>query len=148
MAGMEPILNKRAYFDYKILETLEAGIELLGFEVKAVKTGRMSLRSSFVTVKNNELWLTNALISPYQPLNTPTDYNASRSRRLLLHKKEIAYLIGKLKEKGLTIVPLKMYNKSRKLKVEIGIVRGKKQYDKRETIKKRDLNRERQRGED
>ncbi len=144
---MEAITNKRAYFDYKVLETYEAGIELLGFEVKSVRKGSMSLRASFVTLKGNELWLTNAVISPFQPLNTPAGYDSTRSRRLLMHKKEIAHLIGKLKEKGLTIVPLKVYNKHNKIKIEIGVVRGKKQYDKRDTIKKRDQAREYQRGE-
>ncbi|MDO8558276.1 MAG: SsrA-binding protein SmpB [bacterium] len=139
---MEAITNKRAYFDYKVLETYEAGIELLGFEVKSVRKGSMSLRASFVTVKDGQLWLTNAVISPFQPQNTPAGYDSSRSRKLLLHKKEIARLIGKLKEKGLTMVPLKVYNKNSKIKVEIGVVRGKKQYDKRDTIKKRDTERE------
>ena len=139
--------NKRAHFDYEILETYEAGIELLGFEVKSVRKGSMSLRSSFVTLKDNQLWLTNAIISPFQPQNTPANYDQSRSRKLLLHKKEIAHLIGKLREKHLTMVPLKVYNKHQKIKVEIGDDRRKKQYDKRETIKKRDQARERQRGE-
>lgn len=139
---MEAITNKRAYFDYQIFETYEAGIALLGFEVKSVRRGSMSLRASFVTIKDGGLWLTNAVISPYQPANTPTDYDPSRSRRLLLHKKEIMHLIGKLKQRGLTMVPLRVYTKHNKIKVEIGVVRGKKQYDKREVIKKRDAERE------
>lgn len=142
MGCMEAIVNKRAYFDYTVLETYEAGIELLGFEVKSIRKGSMSLRASFVTLKDNQLWLTNAVISPYQPLNTPANYDSTRSRRLLLHKKEIARLTGKLREKGLTMVPLKVYNKHGKIKVEIGVVKGKKQYDKREVIKKRDTERE------
>ena len=144
---MEAIVNKRAYFDYEVLETYEAGIKLFGFEVKSVRKGSVSLRASFVTLKDNQLWLTNAVISPYQPQNTPAGYDSTRTRRLLLHKKEIAHLIGKLKEKKLTIVPLRVYNKHRKIKVEIGVARGKKQHDKREVIKKRDVEREMQRGE-
>lgn len=142
MGCMEAIVNKRAYFDYTVLETYEAGIELLGFEVKSIRKGSMSLRASFVTLRDNQLWLTNAVISPYQPQNTPANYDSTRSRRLLLHKKEIARLTGKLREKGLTMVPLKVYNKHSKIKVEIGVVKGKKQYDKREVIKKRDTERE------
>src|SRR3989344_6850963 len=144
---MESIVNKRAYFDHEILETYEAGIELFGFEVKAIRKGSISLRASFVTIRNGQLWLTNTVISPYQPQNTPAGYDSTRTRRLLLHKKEIAHLIGKLKEKKLTIVPLRVYNKHRKIKVEIGVARGKKQHDKREVIKKRDVEREMQRGE-
>lgn len=145
---MEAIVNKRAYFDYTVLETLEAGIELLGFEVKSVRRGNVGLRASFVTLKGGELWLTNAVISPYQPQNTPAGYDPTRPRKLLLHKKEISHTIGKLREKGLTMVPLKVYNKRGKIKVEIGVVRGKKQYDKREVIKRRDIAREKQRGEE
>ncbi|MDP3963097.1 MAG: SsrA-binding protein SmpB [bacterium] len=144
---MEAIGNKRAYYDYHILETHEAGIQLLGFEVKSVRKGSVSLHGSFVTVKGSELWLTNAHIGAYQAGNTPSDYDPTRSRRLLMHKNEIGHLIGKLKEKGLTLIPLKMYNKHGKIKVEVGVARGKKQYDKREVIKKRDTARERQRGE-
>ena len=139
---MESIVNKRAYFDHEILETYEAGIELFGFEVKAIRKGSISLRASFVTIRNGQLWLTNTVISPYQPQNTPAGYDTTRTRRLLLHKKEIAHLIGKLKEKNLTIIPLKVYNKHGKIKIEIGAARGKKRHDKREVIKKRDAERE------
>lgn len=144
---MEATENKRAYFDYNILETLEAGIELLGLEVKSVRRGSASLRASFATLKDNQFWLINAVIPPYQPLNTPATYDPSRSRRLLLHKKEIAHLIGKMREGGLTIIPLKMYNKNSRIKVEIGVAKGKKKYDKRETIKKRETQREIRRAE-
>ncbi|MEK9183931.1 MAG: SsrA-binding protein SmpB [Patescibacteria group bacterium] len=135
------ITNKKAYFNYEILETYEAGIELKGFEVKAIKTGKASIVGSFVIVKNNEAWLLNADIPPYQPANTPPDYDPKRTRRLLLKKEEIKELIGKTHENGLTIVPLKLYNKNGKIKIEIGIGRGKKKTDKRETIKKREWSR-------
>ena len=135
-------VNKRAFFDYEILDTYEAGIELLGFEVKAIKSGRISLGGSFVVVKDEEMWLINANIAPYQPKNTPSSYDPERSRKLLLKKSEIKELIGRASQKGLTIVPLRMYNKNRKIKLEIGVARHKKLHDKREAIKKRDMERE------
>ncbi|MBI4119305.1 MAG: SsrA-binding protein SmpB [Parcubacteria group bacterium] len=135
-------VNKRAKFDYEILETYEAGIELRGFEVKAIRSGRMNLAGSYAVVKDNQLWLLNADIPPYQPKNTPVDYNSKRSRRLLLRKEEIKELIGRTHEKGLTLLPLKVYNKGRFIKIEIGLGRHKKKADKREAIKKRDTERE------
>ena len=135
-------VNKRAFFDYEILETYEAGLELFGFEVKAIKIGRVSLAGSFAVIKDNEAWLLNANISPYQAKNTPNSYDQARSRKLLLRKSEIRELIGKASQKGLTIVPLRMYNKNRKIKLEIGVARHKKLHDKRETIKERDIKRE------
>ncbi len=135
-------VNKRAKFDYEILETYEAGIELRGFEVKAIRSGRMNLAGSYAVVKDNQLWLLNADIPPYQPKNTPADYNSKRSRRLLLRKEEIKELIGRTHEKGLTLLPLKVYNKGRFIKIEIGLGRHKKKADKREAIKKRDTERE------
>ena len=141
-ASMNDIItNKKAYFNYEILETYEAGIELKGFEVKAIKTGKASLLGSFVVIKNGEAWLLNADVSPYQSSNTTPDYDPKRTRRLLLKKEEIKDLVGKTHENGLTIVPLKLYNKNGKIKVEIGIARGKKKTDKRETIKKREWSR-------
>lgn len=134
--------NRKARYDYKILETLEAGIELKGFEVKAIKTGHSSLKGSFVVLKDNQPYLLNVTISPYQPKNTPKDYDANRSRRLLLTKKEIRRLIGKTKEKGLTLIPLKLYNKKGKIKVAVAIAKGKRKVDKREALKKRDMQRE------
>jgi SsrA-binding protein len=115
---------------------------LYGFEVKAIKTGHVNLTGSFVTSKNEELFLTNALIPPYQPKNTPVDYDQSRPRKLLLKKREINTLIGKLKVKGLTLVPIRLYTKKGKIKLEFGVGRGKRKIDKRVTIKKRDLERE------
>ncbi|OGZ96093.1 MAG: SsrA-binding protein [Candidatus Sungbacteria bacterium RIFCSPLOWO2_02_FULL_51_17] len=134
--------NKRAYFDYEILETYEAGLKLLGFETKAVRDGRMNLSGSFVVIRGNEAFLLNASIPPYQPKNTPGDYDPMRTRVLLLHKKEIRTLTGKTAEKGLTLVPLRVYNKGTRLKLEFGVARHKKKHDKRETIKKRETERE------
>ncbi|MEW6171400.1 MAG: SsrA-binding protein SmpB [Candidatus Omnitrophota bacterium] len=133
--------NRRAYFDYEILEKFEAGIMLLGFEVKAVKSGRINLLGSYVVFKNCEPYLLNADISPYQPLNTPKDYDSKRSRKLLLKKSEIKYLFGKKESAGLTLIPLRIYNKRNKIKVEIALARGKKQYEKREKIIKRETKR-------
>jgi len=139
---MSLIDNKKAYFDYKILERLEAGIELFGFEVKSLRAGHGSLKGAHVVSDGKEAWLLNATISPYQPKNTPAGYEPTRTRRLLLAKKEIAKLAGTAKEKGLTLIPLSLYNKGRFLKVSVGIARGKKKYDKRDTIKKRESDRE------
>ena len=134
--------NKRAYFDYEILQKYEAGIELHGYEVKSIKSGRASLRGAFVIIRAEETYLTNANITPYQAANMPKDYDPGRTRKLLLHKKEIKELIGKSAIKGLTLAPLRLYNKKGKIKLEFALVRGKKKYDKRESIKKRDTERE------
>ena len=139
---MNLVENKKAYFNYEILEKLEAGIELLGFEVKSLRKGQGSLDGSHVTIHNNETYLINATVSPYQPANTPKDYESRRNRKLLLTKKEISQLIGTEKQKGLTIVPLAIYSKGPKLKVSLGIVRGKKKFDKRQSIKKRESERD------
>lgn len=135
-------VNRRAYFDYEIFETYEAGIELLGFEVKSVKTGRINLAGSFAVIKNGKPQLLNATIPPYQPKNAPVDYDPTHSRHLLLHKSEIKELIGAISQKGLTIVPLKVYIKHNRVKVLIGLARHKKKGDKRELIKKRETKRE------
>jgi SsrA-binding protein len=137
--------NRRAKFDYEILETYEAGLVLFGHEVKAIKTGHISLNNSFVVVKNNELYLINSFVPPYQPKNTSSDYDPERSRKLLLQKQEIRSLIGKSKAKGLTLLPLRVYTKKNKLKLEFAIGRGKRKIDKREQIKKRDIEREMER---
>ncbi len=135
--------NKKAYYNYEILEKFEAGIVLLGQEVKSIKLGRMNLTASYVVLKNNEVFLINTNIPPYQPNNTPADYNAERPRKLLLNKSEIKYLIGKSRQKNLTLVPLKVYTTKRnRIKIEIAVAKGKKKYDKREVIKKRDAERE------
>ncbi|MFH0906965.1 MAG: SsrA-binding protein SmpB [bacterium] len=133
------VKNPKAKFDYKILETFEAGLVLFGQEVKSIKKGQMSLRGSYVTIKNEEVWLINSLISPYQPKNTPETYEPTRSRKLLLKKKEIKRLIGKIKQKGLTLVPLRVYTKHEKLKMEFGIGQGKKK-NRQKRINKKERN--------
>lgn len=139
---MSLVQNKKAYFNYEILERHEAGIELLGFEVKSLKNGQGSLDGSHITIRGGEAFIIGMQIPPYQVGNTPPDYDPTRNRRLLLTKKEIITLSGEEGQKGLTIVPLSVYNKGRKIKIEIATVRGKKKFDKRESIKKRDTDRE------
>ena len=134
--------NRKARFNFEFLEKYETGIELLGTEVKSVRGGRMSLEGAFVIVRGGETYLINSNIPPYQVKNAPKDYDPLRNRKLLLTKKEIAELAGSEKNKSLTIVPVLVYNKNRKIKVEIALVKGKKKFDKRETIKKRDTDRE------
>jgi len=134
--------NKKAYFTYEILEKFEAGMVLIGQEVKSIRSGRISLKGSYVVLKGEEPYLVGANIPPYQPKNAPPDYMPERQRKLLLNKLEIKRLIGKTKEKGLTLVPLKVYTKGAKIKLEFGIGKGKKKADKRETIKKREAERE------
>lgn len=134
--------NRKARSNYEFLEKYETGIELLGTEVKSVREGTMSLEGAFVIVRGGEAFLINANIPPYQPKNAPKDYDPLRNRKLLLTKKEIAELGGSEKNKSLTIVPISVYNKNRKIKVEIALVKGKKKFDKRETLKKRDTERE------
>ncbi len=133
--------NKKAFFDYHVLDKFEAGIHLLGHEVKAVRQGKVSLFGSHVSIRNGEAFLLNCEIAPYQPKNTSSEYDRSRDRKLLLHKKEIAKLAVKSEEKGITLIPLRIYQKKGLLKLEIGVCRGKKKWDKRETIKKRDAER-------
>ncbi len=134
--------NRKARFDYEILETFEAGISLTGPEVKSVRKGGAQLTGSFVIMKPKGAELLNSHIPPYQPNNTPPGYKPDRSRQLLLNKKEISYLLGKAKEGGLTMVPLSIYDKGRRLKLAIGLARHKKARDKRETIKRRETDRE------
>jgi SsrA-binding protein len=134
--------NRKAIHDYQILEKFEAGLVLTGQEVKSAKLGRISLKGSFVVLKGSEPYLINTNIPPYQPKNAPSDYDPERARKLLLKKAEIKYLIGKVRQKGLTLVPLKMYTRGGKIKIEIAIVKSKKKFDKRETIKKREIERE------
>ncbi|OGI67120.1 SsrA-binding protein [Candidatus Nomurabacteria bacterium RIFCSPHIGHO2_01_FULL_41_91] len=134
--------NRKARFNYEILEKYETGIELLGTEVKSVRGGQMSLEGAFVIIRGGEAFLINANIPPFQPKNAPKNYDPLRNRKLLLTKKEIAELAGSEKNKSLTIVPISVYNKNRKIKVEIALVKGKKKLDKRETIKKRETDRE------
>jgi len=136
------IRNKKATFNYEILETFEAGIVLRGYEAKAVRTGKASLIGAYVVIRENEAFLKGATISYYQEANTPDGYNPERERKLLLSKKELAKLVKELNTAGLTIVPISLYNKKSKIKLEIALVRGKKKVDKRETLKKRDVKRD------
>lgn len=136
------IRNKKAGFDYEILEKFESGISLLGFEVKSLKKGQGSLLGAHIIVRGGEAFLVGANIPPYQPANTPKNYDPEQPRKLLLSKKELAQLAGAESQKGLTIVPISVYSKGNKLKLEIAIARGKKKHDKRESIKKRDIERD------
>jgi SsrA-binding protein len=136
------IQNKKAYFNYEILEKFSAGIELFGFEVKALKEKGGSLEGAYTIVRGGEAYLVGANITPLQPKNVPEDYDPRRNRKLLLTKKEIKKLGDAESQKGLTIVAVSVYNSTKKLKVEIAIARGKKSFDKRESIKKRELDRE------
>lgn len=132
------IEHKRAHFDYEILETYEAGIQLFGTEVKSLRGHQGKLEGAHVTIRGGEAFLLNSEIPPYQAANAPADYDPKRNRRLLLTKKELAQLSLAEDKQGLTIIPLSMYNKGRLVKVRLGTARGKKQGDKRETIKKRE----------
>lgn len=134
--------NKKAYFNYQIIEKFEAGIVLNGQEVKSIKTKGLNLAGSYVIIKNEEVFWIGAKISPYQLKNVSPDYNPERARKLLLKKSEIKYLLGKSKQKGLTLIPLKLYNKNGKIKLEIGIAKSLKKFDKKEIIKKREIERE------
>ena len=134
--------NRKARFDYEILETFEAGISLTGKEVKSIKSGRANLTGSFVVIKLNGASLLNAQIPPYQPKNIASDYDPMRTRQLLLNKEELRYLLRKSKEGGLTVIPLSIYTKARRIKAEIALARHKKAHDKRETIRKRETDRE------
>jgi len=149
---MDITTNKRAYFDYEILENFEAGIELKGYEVKSIKTGRINLAGSYVVIRNNQAWLLNADIPPYQPKNMPADYDPKRTRRLLLKRFEINKITGQSGKRamprsdakrllsGLTLVPLKVYTKGKtgRIKIEIGLGKSRRKVDKRELIKKRE----------
>ena len=134
--------NRKAHFNYEILEKITAGIELLGFEVKAVKAGRITLDGAYVVIRGGEAYLVGTQVTPIQPKNTPKDFDERRNRKLLLTKKEIKRLAGMENSNGLTIIPLSVYNINRKIKVDLGIARGKKNKDKRESIKKRESSRE------
>ena len=137
--------NRKALFNYEILEKFQAGLVLNGTEVKSIKSGRIQLAGSYVVARGEELFLVGATIPPYQPNNAPRDYNPERSKKLLLNKKEITYLLGKVKERGLTLVPLRVYSMKAKIKLEFGLGKGKREFDKREKIKKRDAGRDMER---
>lgn len=133
--------NKRASFDYTLSDRYEAGLVLTGSEVKAVKTGHASLKGAFVTVKGSELYLTNALIPRYAHAHKDTKHDDTRSRKLLLRKREIRSLIGKSRTEGLTLVPIRLYTKKQLVKLEFAVGKGKKTFDKRSDIGKRDAKR-------
>jgi len=130
--------NKRAHFDYELLERYEAGLMLTGAEVKSIKTGHISLKGGFVTIHGGELFLTNANIPPYPFANLKASYDPTRSRKLLVKKSEIKSLVGKIHERGLTLVPLRVYTKKRLIKLEFALAKGKKAYDKRSDIAKKE----------
>lgn len=136
--------NRKAYHDYHIEETHEAGIALTGTEIKSVRAGSVNLKDSYAVVQGGEAWLLNVHISSYEPASRQ-NVDPDRTRKLLLHRSEINRLMGRVQEKGLTIIPLRMYLKHNRAKVELALVRGKRQYDKREAIAKRETDREIQR---
>ncbi len=138
---MIEIKNKKAYFDYEILEEIECGIVLTGTEIKSIRNSNVNLKDSYATIRNGEIYLLNMHISEYKEGNI-FNHNETRTRKLLLHKKEILKLRDKIELNGNTLVPLKLYFKGNKVKILLGLAKGKKTYDKRETIKERDINRE------
>ena len=135
------IVNRKAYHDYLIEERFEAGIVLKGSEIKSIRAGKMSLQDAYAKPENGELWLFNSHIASYDAASYNT-HQPTRPRKLLLHKKEVAILTGRVKQRGLTLVPLKLYIKHGIAKIELGVGKGKKLYDKRETIMRRDIDRE------
>ena len=134
---MMEIKNKKAYFDYEILESFEAGIVLKGTEIKSIRDGKVNLKDSYAVIKNNEVFLLNTHISQYKEGNI-FNHEETRTRKLLLHKKEIKKIKEQLEVQGLTLVPLKLYFKGEYAKILLGLAKGKKNYDKRESIKKRE----------
>ena len=146
MADNNKILatNRKAYHDYHVEETFETGVALTGTEIKSVRAGSVNLRDSYAQVRSGELWVMNVHIAPYEPASRQ-NVDPYRDRKLLMHRKEILRLSGRVQEKGFTLVPLRMYLKKNRAKLEIGLARGKRQYDKREAISKRDAAREMER---
>lgn len=135
------INNRKAKYDYQIFETIESGIVLTGTEIKSIRQGKANLKDSYATIKNGEAILLNMHISPYEEGNI-FNHEETRTRKLLLHKKEILKLHDKIRLEGFTLVPLKLYFKKNKAKILLGVAKGKKTYDKRETIKQRDIERD------
>ena len=133
--------NRRARHEYEILETLEAGLVLRGTEVKSLRDGQVNFKDSYATVRNGEAWLRGCHISPYSH-GTDANHDPERDRKLLLHKREISRLSGKISERGLTLVPLRLYFKDGRAKVELGLARGKKLHDKRSALREREVRRE------
>ncbi|MDI6749058.1 MAG: SsrA-binding protein SmpB [Rhodocyclaceae bacterium] len=142
---MSIVENKKAFHDYFIEERIEAGLVLEGWEVKAIRAGRVQLKEAYVIVKNGEVWLLGCHISPLSTASTHTKHDPVRTRKLLLHEREIAKLIGKVERAGYALVPLNMHFSKGRIKLDIGLAKGKKQYDKRESEKQRDWQREKAR---
>ncbi|KAM3094057.1 SsrA-binding protein SmpB [Phormidesmis sp. 146-35] len=137
--------NRQARFQYEILETYEAGIELVGTEVKSIREGKVNLRDGFALVRDGEVLLLNVHVSPHQTASQFFNHDPRRTRKLLLHRKEIRKLVGQVEQQGLTLVPLKMYFKRGWVKIVLGLAKGKKLHDKRESVKRRDDQRDMQR---
>ncbi|MFH1088929.1 MAG: SsrA-binding protein SmpB [Candidatus Uhrbacteria bacterium] len=135
-------VNKRAEYDYDLLETFEGGLVLTGAEVKSAKAGHIQLKGAFIMFRNNEIWLKNALISRYEPAGPQDSYDPYRNRKILIRRRDINKLVGKLNTQGLTLVPIRVYLNRNLVKVSFALARGKKQYEKRAVIKKRDIDRQ------
>jgi len=135
------ILNRQARFDYQLLETFEAGLVLTGSEVKSIRAGQANMNDAYAKIKNGEVWLNNLHIAPYSQ-GRQENYEPTRPRKLLLHKKEVVQLTSKLQEQGLSLIPTKIYSTHNHIKVELALARGKKKYDKRESIKRKETARE------
>jgi SsrA-binding protein len=139
------ILNRQAHFNYQLLETFEAGLVLTGSEVKSIRAGQANLNDAYAKIKDGEVWLNNLHIAPYSSAgqqNKAEGYEPTRARKLLLHKKEVLQLTSKLQEQGLSLIPTKIYSTRNHIKVELALAKGKKKYDKRESIKRREVDRE------
>ena len=134
-------VNKKAKFDYEILQTVEAGLVLTGAEVKSIKAGSVQLKGSFLHIKDNGLWLKNAYVAPYKPAGNKKEYDPYQDRRVLIHKRELKKFIGKRQSEGLTLIPISLYTKGDLIKLEFALARGKKKFEKRDAIKKRDVER-------
>lgn len=144
---MSLIVNKKAHFDFEILESLEAGVELLGTEAKSIRAKHGSLSGAYIAFLSGELFLLGAHIPAWQEKNAPLGYDTYRTRKLLLNKKELREIERSLRTKGLTVIPISLYSKGRYIKAQIAVAKGKKNFDKRESLKKKDLDREARRGE-
>lgn len=135
---MSIVTNKKATLNYEVLDTFEGGLELFGHEVKSIRAGKVKFEGAYVIIKDNEVFLKNAEIFPYQPNNVPKDFNGQRLIKVLISKKEILRLTHKVEKDGLSLIPLSIYNKGTKLKLDFALAKGKKKHDKRQDIKKRE----------
>jgi len=142
---MKPIVNRRARYDYELLDEFEGGLVLLGTEVKSVKAGNISLKGAFVTIHDDDVYLTNATIPPWQVKNAPADYDPTRPRKVLLQKGEVKQIVGAKQSKGLTIVPVRVYTKGPRIKIKIALARGKRKVSKKLEKKERDIKRDAER---